>query len=140
MVRACVSPCMGGKRMDAMHVCVWLYYEKKQLHFGGPLRDLQLSAAAVMCMWCDFPLETRCAWAVFATRVQRRMEDEQHVNCSHRLKMSKEARRSEQNIQSCHRASGRDKKHEIQSIPDQYTEHSQGTDCSYMCCLVWSSF
>lgn len=88
---------IAGKRMDAMHVCVWLYYEKKQLHFGGPLRDLQLSAAAVMCTWCDFTLETCCAWAVFATRVQRRMEDEQQVNCSHRLKMSKEAGRSEQN-------------------------------------------
>lgn len=99
-----------------------------------------MSAAAVTCTWCDFALETRCAWAVIAARVQRRVEDEQQVNCSHILEMSKEAGRSEQNIRSCHRASGRDKNMKFRAIPDQYTEQPQGTDWSYMCCLVWSFF
>lgn len=87
-----------------------------------------MSAAAVTCTWCDFALETRCAWAVIAARVQRRVEDERQVNCSHRLEMSKEAGRSEQNIRSCHRASGRDKNMKFgASLTSTQSNHKEQT-------------
>ena len=58
---------------------------------------------------------------------------DQQVNCSHKLITSKEAGRTEQNIQSSHKASGRDKVLRLytgQGGSDQYTEQSQGTGCS----------
>lgn len=58
---------------------------------------------------------------------------DQQVNCSHKFKTSKEAVRTEQNIQSGHKASGRDEVLSLytgQGGSDQYTEQSQGTGCS----------
>lgn len=58
---------------------------------------------------------------------------DRQVNCSHKFKMSKEAGRTEQNIQSSHKANGRDEALSPctgQGGSDQYTEESQGTGCS----------
>lgn len=72
---------------------------------------------------------TTCLSCVCQVRVERLGGSDQQVNCSHTFKMRKKTGRTEQNMQSGHKASGRDKALSLytgQGGSDQY----KGTGCS----------